>query len=362
VRSWRAGPAAALLGVLLVAACGQPQGSGPAPNGSPSSGPLPSAAPTPLPLKPVLGGLLTRDGPPPAAYLPVVGGYVVNVHWADLQPTAGGPIVSGNAIDQALQQLHQLDPQGRLGLKIRLFAGIWSPDWAKSLGGAPIPVRDPTTGATGTVGRFWTADFGQAYQDLQSKLAALYDGVPEIREVTISRCTTVYAEPFIRDANDSSTVAALEAAGFTTEADHACIAGQITAHRVWARTRSDLSFNPYQILGGGAGQRIDEPFSESMMDTCRATLGNRCVLENNSLRTPPLYATLYAKMQSVGPPLSFQTATLDKVGDLGQTLDYAVSAGAGSVELPAGFDSVPVPRLADYDNKLIANALLVPNQ
>ena len=60
-------------------------------------------------------------------------------------------------------------------------------------------ITNPQDGGTGTIGRFWTDDYGAAYDQLETLLAAKYDNVPEIREVTISRCTTFYDEPFIRD-------------------------------------------------------------------------------------------------------------------------------------------------------------------
>jgi hypothetical protein len=339
------------LAATLVAACGS-QGA-PTASGSRTSSPSPTTTP-PAELKPVLTGLLDRDGPPTAAYLSVMGGFVVNVHWADLQPTPGAPIASNNAIDQSIALLHQIDPSGRMGLRVRLFAGIYAPDWAKSLGGAPIQITDPVTGASGTIGRFWTDDFGAAYDDLETKLAAKYDSVPEIRDITISRCTTVYAEPFIRDAADPIAVSALISAGFTVDADQKCHREQILAHQVWVHTRSDLSFNPYQTIGGGP--RSDEAFTNAMMSFCRSTLGARCVLANNSLRTPPSYPQMYAQMQSLGPPITFQTAVLAKVGNLGATIQYAISLGAASVELPAGFESIPAQTLSSYDSGLAANA------
>jgi hypothetical protein len=334
----------------LVAACA------PQPSPQVTSSPTPSVQPTlqPASLKPVLAGLLDRNGPPPAAYLPVMGGFVVNVNWADIQTASGAPIASNNAIDQAISTLHQIDPSGRMGLKVRLFAGIYAPDWAKSLGGAPLVVADPVTGASGTVGRFWNDDFGAAYADLQTKLAAKYDSAPEIREITISRCTTVYAEPFIRDARDPAAVSALLGAGFTVDADHRCHAEEILAHQVWTHTRSDLSFNPYQVLGGST--RTDEAFTEQMMSFCRSSLGARCVLANNSLRTPLQFPAMYAAIQALGPPIAFQTAVLAKVGSLGATIQAAISLGASSVELPAGYQSIPASTLNPFASGLAANA------
>src|ERR1700694_4724379 len=141
---------ATVAAVLLMTTCRQQ----PRPTSSPSPS---SSTPTPTPLPPTslkapLGGLLDRSGPPTAEYVSVLGGFVVNVHWSDIQPQPGASIPVGNPIDEAIATLHQLDPTGRMGIKVRLFAGIYAPAWAKSLGGPPIPIVDPVTGAAGTVG------------------------------------------------------------------------------------------------------------------------------------------------------------------------------------------------------------------
>lgn len=175
-----------------------------------------------------------------------------------------------------------------------------------------------------------------------------------IREITISRCTIVYSEPFIRDAANPAAVVALLAAGFTVAVDQQCHREQILAHQVWTRTRSDLSFNPYQLVGTFG--RGDEAFTEQMMDFCRSMLGARCVLANNSLRTPLQFPDMYAHIQSLGPPIAFQTAVQAKVGDLGATIESAIALGAGSVELPAGFESMSPATLTNYDSGLAANA------
>jgi hypothetical protein len=307
-------------------------------------------------LKPALAGLLDRSGPPPATYASVFGGFVANVYWRDLQPTPGAEIPINNPIDQAIAALHVLDSTGQMGIKVRLFAGIYAPAWAKQLGGAPVPIADPVTGASGSIGRFWTDAFGAAYDDLQAKLAARYDSAPEIREITISRCTTAFAEPFIRDVASLATTQALLRAGFTVPRDQQCHQAEIASHLLWAQTRSILSLNPYQVVDGTGRTKGDEAFTDQMMSFCRTTLGARCVLANNSLRTPLQYPEMYEQMRALGPPIAFQTAVLAKVGNLGATLEAAISLGAQSVELPAGFQSVPVPILEGYDTRLRANA------
>jgi hypothetical protein len=183
-----------------------------------------------------------------------------------------------------------------------------------------------------------------------TKLAARYDSAPEVCEITISRCTTIFAEPFIRDVASAANSQALLNAGFTVAADMQCQRDEIISHQAWIRTRSDLSFNPYQVVGGHS----DEGFTDQMMDFCRSTLGASCVLANNSLRVPLQYPEMYAYMQSLGPPIAFQTAVMKKVGDLGSTLDTAISLGAGSVELPAGFETLPASALAGYNSRLAA--------
>jgi len=259
------------------------------------------------PLKPVLQGLLDRDGEPPAQYVgTAVRGWVVKVNWSDLQKTPDGGITENNAIDQAIAAARKLG----VGLKLRIYAGTAAPDWAKALGGGAVSVVDPQNKEPGTIPRFWTEDFGKAYADLQAKLAAKYDDVPEVREVIVSRCTTFFAEPFLRDKGDKGSVAAMLSAGFSFDADQTCEREQIDAHKVWAHTHSDVAFSPYQNIEKKGVNSTDEGFTESMMNYCRTNLGARCVLENNAIRSPVQanYEAMYDRIKAMGPPISFQTA------------------------------------------------------
>ena len=310
-------------------------------------------------LKSPIIGLLDRGKAPKAAYYGVVDGYVVNVTWASLQLAPGAGIAAGNRIDQAIAQVRQANRTGaHLALKVRIFAGSQAPNWAKYLGGAPFVARDPNSGATGTVGRFWTPAFGQAYQDLERKLAARYDLVPEIREVTIARCMTIYAETMIRQISDRTTIANMLAAGYTVAADQICQQQQISAHTVWLHTRSDLAFNPYQWFSSSSAG-TNEAFTEQMMSYCRSVLGMRCVLENNSLRVGSLgpgYDLMYTAMRLRGPNIAFQTATMARVGSFSGTLIKAVSLHAASIELPSGYETVGTAALAGLRVQLAANA------
>jgi len=312
-------------------------------------------------LKPVVSGLLDREGAPPAGFLGVaVRGFVVKAGWADLQPSPGGGIAADNAIDKAIAQVRQLNAAHsglELGLRLRIYAGVDAPGWAKSGGGGPVQVTNPQSGETATIGKFWAEPFGGDYAAFEKLLAARYDGVPEIREVVISRCTTFFAEPFLRDKGDAGTVANLISAGFTTSADHACHREEIDAHKVWQHTRSDLELNPYQDIERKGKASVDEAFTEEMMRYCRATLGARCVLENNSLADPPKYVRMYSVMKALGGPISFQTATAAKIGDLQQALALGAEYGATSVELPSSYTKDSSPQaLAAPNARLEANA------
>jgi hypothetical protein len=351
-----------VIAVLFVAAacssllgCGQ-QGTTTV---SPSAPVTPGLTPNPAgSLKPILHGLLDRSRPPTVAFAGAVTAFVVNVNWADIEPTQG-VLAANNPIDHALDQVRALNAAAhtsRYALKVRLFTGIHAPGWAKQLGGAPVTVT--AQGVTGTTGRFWTPAFGGAYAAIWSMLAARYDPVPEIHEITVARCMTVFDETFVRGSADAATVTNLLDAGFTVAADHSCIQEEIALGKVWKTTRIGVAFNPYQDVEPSGRVSTDERFTQLMMSYCRVQLGPQCVLENNSIRFPPVsgpYEEMYLAMQQLGPPISFQTATLGRVGDLLQTLQWAAQLGADAVELPTGYDATAPSVLTPFASRLATN-------
>jgi hypothetical protein len=311
---------------------------GPASGGTATAPTAPARPETPpAALKPVLGGLLDRHHVPPAQFRGIVTGFVVPVPWAALQPAPAAPLLANNPIDQAIAVARA---QG-LKLKLRVTAGIDAPEWAKRLGGAPVPVSD-FYGRKGTVGRFWSERFGQAYLQLQRELAARYDNVPELVQTEITRCTTMFAEPFLRQGRTSESVRSLIQAGYTDTADEVCQRQQVDAHRVWQRTRSGLSFNPYQRISPAGEVVPDEVFTERMMVYCKQMLSSRCVLENHSIRSRGQnrwYDRMYQAMRALGVPIAFQTAAPTRIGNLMDTLNWAIEQGASSVELPVSYST-----------------------
>jgi hypothetical protein len=299
---------------------------------------------------------------PPSAYQAVVNCAIVKADWADLQPTQGGPIAANNDIDLMIAKANQINaanPGLNFRLKLRVFAGLYSPEWAKHLDGAPVDLYDPDTSAfLGTVPKFWTANFKAAYDDLMAKLAAKYDQVPVITQVVISRCTTQFAEPMIRQARLAQNRENFLAAGYTVAQDKACQREQVDTHnRVWLRTASSYAYNPYQAFTA-SGVDSDPNFTVQMIDYCRQVLGSRCVAGNNSISSPlddGNYTLMYDKLNAVGAPLYYQTATEVKIGDWRATLDWAADVGANMVELPKGYNTWPVNELAGYDARLESN-------
>ncbi len=355
---------AALAVVLAVALTGgqdHPTGSGstgpsaptttnePAPTSGPPSG---SSGPVTTGVKPIIRGLIDRQGEPPKSVLDVVHAYVVKVNWADLQPQENGPIATDNAIDKAIARVRQSDyRQIGMLLKLRVFAGVNAPDWVKRLGGAPIQYTNNQAGGSisgGTIGRFWNTESQQAYAQFQQKLAAKYDRVPEIREITMSGCTTLFDEPFVRQPGEAGNAEKLTAAGYTAAEDKACILSAMKAHEVWRHTTTDVDFSPFPDVEGGTDQR-DVDYTIEMMNTCRQLLGIRCGLQNNALSTDKLankdFTQMYEAMAKLGSPLIFQTAARKRIGDPEQTLTAAVNYGANSVELPQGYPRWPMDQL-----------------
>ncbi|MGB0100070.1 MAG: hypothetical protein WBP61_07290 [Nocardioides sp.] len=289
-------------------------------------------------VKPLLTGLLNRNGPPSAELSDVVDSYVVQVNWAKIQPRRKA--FRPAAIDRAFAQAQRSGAR----VKLRVLTGVHAPRWAKRLGGAPVRLRDPHDSQAGSVPRFWSRAYGRAYAGLQRRLAQRYDDRAVLAEVVISRCSTFYAEPFIRQTSDAGSRRALLRAGYTAAKDKRCHRQQVVAHRAWKQTRSGLALNPTQLVTRTGGRRVDTGFTIAMMRHCKQSLAARCVLGNNSIRSPITsldaaspkkhYQRMYTAIARYAPTLAFQTATAERMGSCVKTLDWAAKRGASYVEIP----------------------------
>ncbi len=303
-----------------------------------------------------------------------VSGIVVNDTWADLQPDYAGQPLNTAAIDGALQLVERYNrfPGRALGVRLRVWAGLYAPEWAKAIGGPAIDICDQTAVpqpvptsvaptpcpgvAIRTVGRFWSDAYAAAWSELQKQLALKYDNDPFVTEVSLSSCSTLTSEPFIQPEDDYSR-ANMQAAGYTDAGYQICLAQAVSRDYApnWHATPIDFSFNPFQLIDP-APKRTDLAFTETTIDACRAELGSRCILLNETMgkftpapspapgATPSGAAEYFAMWQYMhdrGGTIAFETASPPNLmiawGSNQAGWDAAVSMAAGygasSVEL-----------------------------
>ncbi len=363
------------LGALpLAASCGssssQPTMSGSgavagAQTGSPSFPPGASGT-SPGPVKKPLQGLVDMGQITfynnPAQFQPVndltdlarfpgaFGGTVINVTWAQLQPTQGAP-PDTSVIDAALSAIsaYNASSSAPLGAKLRVWGGFAAPEWAKGLNGGPLSVvanKNNAITQSGTIGLWWQPDYLSAWSGLQTQLAAKYDGQPLIREVSISSCASATDEPFI-SWNDPSTVATLAAKGYTDAAQQACLSAALQHYAAWKSTLLDFPFSPFlPVQLGSSLPTPDLSFTQGLMQACAST--GRCVLSNQGLSTNlnANLAQLYAVLDALSgggtaAPVDFQTVSPALMGNAWcATLSVGVQHHARSIEV---WPSTPNP-------------------
>lgn len=268
----------------------------------------------------------------------VFGGIVINATWSAVQPLAAGPL-DFSTIDDALAQVRAYNaenPRAPLGVKLRVYAGNAAPDWAKAIDGGPVTLFRNPAGCQSppcpiTVGKYWTPDFIAAWRAFQARLAARYDAEPIIRQVAVTSCAPQTDEPFVPSV-DTDARANLTRAGYSDAAEEACLRGAFDDYAAWATTAVDYPFNVFGKLGGGN----DPAVSIAIMDQCRAALGERCVLANHALSAPlrTVDAAIYHEIETLGPPINFQTESPQAMGCLWiATVAQGVALGAAAIEV-----------------------------
>lgn len=313
--------------------------------------------------KPLLAGLVERHDAVAAkpAFRNVVNAGVISVNWSEIQRSQGADLDT-TVIDDGIRRAKNAN--GRVKLKV--YAGRYAPTWAKTLDGAPYCLYDPPdTDSCYSMPRFWTPNFKAAYDTLLTKLADKYEADETVATLQLSRCTTMTAEPFQRQAGSGPNRKALRLAGFTVDKDETCLKEQLESHAaIWPRTRADLALHPYQRVKSDSAFTRDQDFTRSIMEHCRKVLGTKCVLGHTSLgKNYPAgspEAVMYTDMARFGAPIWMQTATLQKLGgtcaDLVDAIAEGDRRGASTVELPISYDKkCTLERLTPGDTALEAN-------
>jgi hypothetical protein len=300
-----------------------------------------------------------------AAQSAAFAGVVVNQTWSQLEPGPGQFDFSTlDASLAAVAAYNAQHPEAQIGVRLRVFAAYAAPAWAKTLDGPPITVPANLPANTGgTLGQWWKPGYRSAWAGLQQALASRYDSNPVLREVAVSSCSTLTAEPFVMAPG---TILLATADGWSASAQQACLDGAFSDYAPWTRTAIYYPVNP---LAG------DQTITDEVMQRCAtsgAAGGPTCVLANNALnpvsattgRSAPTYAEmnlLWVANRST-TPIAFQMDGPDNATYCA-AIGVAVSYHAQSVELwPAvpgqpGFTAVPTATLVAWSNALRTGVL-----
>ena len=300
------------------------------------------------------------------AYAGAFSGIVVNESWSQLEPSNG--VYDWAPLDESLANVSAWNaqhPSTPLGVKLRIFAGQSAPAWVISASGPEVAVTIGLHASRNvSVGRFWTGAFRQAWSTFQHAMAARYDGNPLIRAVSVSSCSSSTGEPFIVPVAGMESRDAMEAAGWSVQAQESCLQGALGDYSGWKLTPVTFAFNPLPTAPG-----FDQAFTTSVMEQCAASAANGgpvCQLGNNALSSTAASGGLagtYAEIASlesapadVRPGVYFQTvgSTLDC-----SSMSLATGYHASSVEVwppigrLKGFAAIPEQTLAQWNSDLI---------
>lgn len=310
-------------------------------------------------LKPALRGLVTTDPAYVAGNIPYAEFASTKPRWKDYNPSPD--VFNFSAIDTMLAKYPNLK------FRLRFMAGIHAPDWAKVRSGGAVH-HDPNTGTggTGEVPRFWTENYYQDYMTFMAAVADHFEDNPQVVEITNSLTTTVYAEPFILNA-DPATVTRYWNAGYRFPAVQTNLMRSMHGMMdLFPTTRISLA-------GHGKWERIidgkmnyDWPSERAVFNELINTYGPRLVLDDHGLddgdaigvpQPSDTAATWYNYM--AGCEDTEQTYgwqfTMKAGSNKTTAADMGVTMGACFEEF-AGFNDIPEPKRRQIHDALLANA------
>lgn len=283
---------------------------------------------------------------------------VLNVTWAQLQ--ASQNTLDTSFIDNAIQQVNQFNGTYHtdLGIKLRVWGGFTAPEWVKEINGAAITVTgqnavDPSSYAPQTIGRFWSADYINAWQNLQSALATKYDGMAIIRGMSQTAGAYATDEPFVplRTAAAVSPnpadgtvnqIAQLQMGGYHDTGEMLTLRAAIADYSQWSTTPLDYTMNNFHLFDSG-NELPAGNFTLAVLQQARNSA--RIVQAGNHALRDPLYSPdglVYGQLAGdalVKPGAvsnSFQTAAPIILGGYSgwqSTVAQGVALNAGDIEL-----------------------------
>ena len=314
----------------------------------------------------------------PANYEQIVNNFVLKIDWSRIQPNSQNDFATTH-IDDAISEAKAKN----MRIKLRVMAGIHAPGWAKQIDGGPFTAYDidKVTGEvfTGSSPKYWTINYKNAYDQLMSKLAGRYDSNNTVGSVVNSMCTTIFAEPFIKNLGDVDpstgqmpNMTSFYNAGLTDTLDKDCHNNSVDVHaQNWKRTRTETAINPLSYKGTNSSDEIvekfDPDFSIAWIERCRQVLGERCIMGNNGFNaTSGPAGSNYRRVIGAiicqgNPPPYFQSRQWEALQSSGKTLEeviqYGINVGAGMIEMPYEYKTTATTpqKLAPLDTALESN-------
>lgn len=277
---------------------------------------------------------------------------IVQAEWASLQLTQSSGITENNIIDQALAALRKwnaANPENKLSLKIRVFAGIHSPAWVSDVtGGCMVYYKH---GAHGILPFFWNkAKFRPLWENFQLKLAERYDNDPLVREIAISGAMTHNAETMWRNPGDDkerpdnkTNIQVLRENGLTVVKDKSALKWQVNAAaNAWKKTRLGMALNMWKDY---ENNWVSEPrFVDELISHCLNTCGSQVILGNNSIglsdvetddSNDPSDVLYYLKKANGDKNAHIYVQTETVADDIHRAINYAANnLAAKMAELP----------------------------
>ncbi|MCB8882577.1 Hint domain-containing protein [Acidisoma cellulosilytica] len=271
---------------------------------------------------------------------------VLNVTWAQLEPTENGQL-DLSAITDAIAALDVYNAaEGTdVGIKLRVWGGYTAPDWAKTIDGPPITVTgtgtiDPDQDVTETLGRFWTADYNDAWASFQTMLAKTYDGNSLIRGISNTAGASASDEPFVPLHPDQ--VDELEAGGYRDAAEELTLRNAIADYAAWSTTPLDYTMNEFHLEDGGTvvgdADVTLAVLQEAENSSRPVQAGNHALNDPPDLADSFVYAQIAADaaLDPATVPASYQTASPVNLGSYANwpsVIAEGVTSNAGDIEL-----------------------------
>lgn len=174
------------------------------------------------------------------------------IDWSFIEPSQG--VYNWQPIDDAVAAV----ASHGMRMRLKVQTGVYSPAWAKTVGGAAVPFQNNNTYLNGeqTVPRYWTPAYKTAYNTFMAAMAARYDDNPTVAEVETCSAGLVSCETFLIFANDKTASDGLRNgqhlydAGFTDALHMQAIQDDINfMTTVWHKTRIQLTTQPFHTLG-----------------------------------------------------------------------------------------------------------------